>query len=381
MTVYEYEKVDLKIPEEFRRYFSESWGDVRATQYCGALQIGDETLTILPKIDANNDTANLRYLTYMLSYVYDLKVDETTASCNVEKSPLLELLISIFTRELIDEVEKGMYREYISVQDNLRVMRGRFLAGMDARTNFVRDRIYCEYDEFSADNPLNALFAYTVNVCRRISTSDTNRQKLGILHLMFDEVTAHYNPHTVIHWHRLNERFRHLYQLALLILRNLTIRFDKTGSNEWAFMFDMNRLFEKFIAKLLEETLTGCAVTEQERSKFGEKNAKPDIVIRSNGKVEWIIDTKYKKIAQNSNISPCDTYQVFAYATIADFGENPKKVMLLYPKHLHHLGTIVNLPHDVKMEIKSIELQSDADGYREYINKMKNKIRKTVYED
>jgi len=375
MIVYEYEKVDQKIPDEFRRYFSEIWGEVRATQFCGALQIGDETLTILPKIDAHNDTENLRYLAYMLSYVYDLKVDETTASTDVVKSPLLELLISIFSRELINEVEKGLYREYISVQDNLRVMRGRFLAGMDASTNFVRDRIYCEYDEFSPDNPLNALFTYTVNLCRRISTSDNNRQKLGILHLMFDEVAAYYNPHTIIHWHRLNERFRHLHQLALLILKNLTIRFDKAGSNEWAFMFDMNRLFEKFIAKLLKETLTDRDVTEQERSKFGEKNTKPDIVIRANGKVEWIIDTKYKKITQNSDISPCDTYQVFAYATIADFGDNPKRVMLLYPKHLHHLGTIVNLPHDVEMVIKSIELQGDAECYGEYINEMKNRIK------
>jgi hypothetical protein len=75
-------------------------------------------------------------------------VDESVPSTDVENSPILELLISIFSSELIDQVEKGLYREYISVQDNLRVMRGRFLAGMDARTNFVRDRIYCEYDEF-----------------------------------------------------------------------------------------------------------------------------------------------------------------------------------------------------------------------------------------
>lgn len=378
MIVHEYEKINLTIPPEFRRYFSEKWGEVRASNYCGALKINEKTLTILPKIDKDNDTANFRYLTYMLSYVYDLKVDESVASTDTENSPILELLISIFSRGLIGEVEKGLYREYISVQDNLRVMRGRFLAGMDARTNFVRDKIYCEYDEFSPDNPLNALFAYAVNICRHLTKSDDNRRHLGTLHLMFDEVMPYYNPHATIHWHRLNDRFRHLYKLAFLILQNLNIRFDKVGSNEWAFMFDMNRLFEKFIAKLLKETLIGYDVNEQEKSKFGEKNTKPDIVIRKDGKVKWIIDTKYKRINQNSDISPCDTYQVFAYANIADFGDNTKQVMLLYPKHLETLNKIVRLPNEVDMYIQSIELQSDAVGYRKYIDEMKNKLKEVL---
>ena len=152
MIVHEYESLIgvSDIPKQFRKFFSMDWGVVKATQYCGALKIGNKQLTILPKIDKHSDTANLRYLTYMLSYVYDLKVDESVASTDVENSPILELLITIFSNELIREIEKGLYREYISVQDNLRVMRGRFLAARDACTNFVRDRIYCEYDEFRA---------------------------------------------------------------------------------------------------------------------------------------------------------------------------------------------------------------------------------------
>lgn len=380
MFIHEYENVPLSIPPEFRQYFSSTWDGVKATQYCGALKIGNETLSILPKIDKHNDMANLRYLTYMLSYVHDFKVDESIASTDTEKSPILELLISIFSRELIREVEKGMYREYISIQDNLRVMRGRFLAGMDARTNFVRDKIYCEYDEFSSDNPLNALFSYTVDICRRITDNSDNRRYLGMLHLMFDEVTPNYNPHAIIHWHRLNERFRHLCHLSMLILEHLSIRFDKTGINEWAFMFDMNRLFEKFIAKLLKETLVDCEVSEQEKSKFGEKNTKPDIVIRKNNSVKWIVDTKYKRVGKNSDISPCDTYQVFAYANIAEFGDNSKRVMLLYPKHLEALNKMVKLPNDVDMYIRSIELQSEAVEYRKYIEEQMNKVSQILEE-
>ncbi|MDO9306173.1 MAG: restriction endonuclease [Sulfuricurvum sp.] len=367
MLIHEYENVPLSIPSEFRQYFSSTWDGVKATQYCGALKVGDQTLTILPKIDKHNDVANLRYLTYMLSYVYDLKVDESIASTDTEKSPILELLISIFSRELTREVEKGMYREYISVQDNLRVMRGRFLAGIDARTNFVRDKIYCEYDEFSPDNPLNALLAYTVNVCRRITNSTNNRRQLGMLHLMFDEVTPYYNPHANYHWHRLNERFRHLYKIALLILQNLSIRFDKVGTNEWAFMFDMNVLFEQFIGKIVR-SIEPMAIIQAENN-FGNLKLKPDILIPD----RLIIDTKYKKVSGKDDLKRDDKYQMYVY------GKNYKidQTMLLYPKHLEDINEELYLgkrDEGIALKMWSVELQSESDSYFEYIQEMKYKV-------
>jgi 5-methylcytosine-specific restriction enzyme subunit McrC len=371
MIVHEYEKINLLIPTEFQCYFSEKWGEVKATQYCGALKIGNQTLTILPKIDKHNDAANLRYLTYMLSYVYDLKVDESIASTDTEKSPILELLISIFSRELIREVEKGMYREYISVQDNLRVMRGRFMAGMDARTNFVRDKIYCEYDEFSPDNPLNALFAYTVNMCRRITNSADNRRQLGTLNLIFDEVTPYYNPHATYHWHRLNERFRHLYKIALLILQNLNIRFDKAGVNEWAFMFDMNVLFEQFIGKIFQ-SIEPTAIIQAENN-FGNLKLKPDILIPN----QLIIDTKYKKVNGKDELKRDDKYQMYVY------GKNYHidKTMLLYPKHIEDVNEDLCLGkkgEGVALKMRSVELQTEAIDYKIFIDRMKYQIKGIV---
>lgn len=368
MIVHEYEKIDLSIPPEFRRYFSQGWDGVKATQYCGAIRIGNKNLTILPKIDKDNDDANLRYLTYMLSYVYDLKVDESVASTDTENSPILELLISIFSRELIREVEKGLYREYISVQENLRVMRGRFIAGLDARTNFVRDKIYCEYDEFSPDNPLNALFAYAVNICRRLTKSDDNRRKLGMLHLMFDEVNPYYNPHGTFHWHRLNDRFKHLYQLALLILKHLNIRFDKAGANEWAFMFDMNVLFEQFVGKIVR-TIEPTTILQAENN-FGNLKLKPDILIPN----KLVIDTKYKKVNDKDDLKRDDKYQMYAY------GKNYHidQTMLLYPKHLEDIYEDLYLgkqSEGVALKMRSVELQSETIEFSLYIQEIKNKLK------
>lgn len=373
MIVHEYESLNLSIPLEFRQYFSNDWNSVKTTQYCGALKIDDQQLTILPKIDKHNDNANLRYLTYMLSYVYELKVDKSVAATDVENSPILELLISIFSNELIKEIEKGLYREYISVQDNLRVMRGRFLAGVDARTNFVRDRIYCEYDEFSADNSLNALFAYAVDVCRRVTKNDDHRRRLATLDLMFDDVKAYYNPHTVIHWHRLNERFRGAYRIAELILKHLTIRFDRTGGNDWAFMFDMNVLFEQFVGKVVKSIEPTSII--QAENNFGNLKLKPDILIPNH----LIIDTKYKKVNGKEELKRDDKYQMYVY------GKNYKidQTMLLYPMHLIDLSESKPLDlgkqgESVMLKMRSVELQSNVSNFREYIVEMKNKIEKVL---
>ncbi len=373
MIVYEYEPLNVSVPAEFRCYFSNDWNSVKTTQYCGTLKIANQQLTILPKIDKHNDTANLRYLTYMLSYVYDLKVDESVASTDVENSPILELLISIFSNELIAEIEKGLFREYISVQDNLRVMRGRFLAGIDARTNFVRDRIYCEYDEFSPDNPLNALFAYAAEVCRRVTKSDENRRRLGTLHLMFDEVKAYYNPHTVIHWHRLNERFRGTHRIAELILKHLTIRFDRTGGNDWAFMFDMNILFEQFVGKIIKSIEPATIL--QAENNFGNLKLKPDILIPH----RLIIDTKYKKISGKEDVKRDDKYQMYVYGKNYDITQT----MLLYPKHLEDVSEELYLgkrEEGIGLKMRSIELQSDEVDYKSYVEEIKNKVWRCIDE-
>lgn len=368
MLVHEYENVPLFIPTEFRQYFSSTWDGVKATQYCGALKIGNETLTILPKIDKDNDTTNLQYLTYMLSYVYDLKVYENIASTDTEESPVLELLISIFSRELIREVEKGIYREYISVQDNLRVMRGRFLAGIDARTNFVRDKIYCEYDEFSPDNPLNALFAYTIYTCLHLSKNNQTRQKLTMLRLMFDEVNPYYNPHATFHWHRLNERFKRLYELALLILKHLSIRFDKVGKNEWSFMFDMNVLFEAFVGKIIQ-SIAPAATLKTER-RFGNLTLIPDILIPD----KVIIDTKYKKINGKDDLKRDDKYQMYVYAK----NYHIDNALLLYPTHLSEVNESLYLgekDESVSLKMRSVSLRSGSSNFESYIEDMRTQLK------
>ena len=366
---YEFSDFDLKaeIPEAFRKYFSENWGKVKTSNYCGSMKIGDETISILPKINRVDENANMRYLVYMLSFVYDLNVEETASATDTEQSPIIELLISVFCRDLLVEVERGLYREYISCQENIRTLKGRYLTGLDARHNLFRDKIYCEYDEFSPDNYLNALFAHTVKFCRQITKSDENRKRLSALALMFDEVDTAYQKKPFV-FGRLNERFKKPYSLATLILEHLSVNIGAHGKSEWAFMFDMNVLFEQFVGKLIKQ-IDHSALLQSERN-FGNLKLRPDILIPN----KLIIDTKYKLVSSKEEISAQDKYQMYAYGK--NFGiEN---TMLLYPKHLDGATEILQLGElekCVMLRMDNVQLNIIADSFCAYIENIKNQLR------
>ncbi|SHE22333.1 McrBC 5-methylcytosine restriction system component [Bathymodiolus brooksi thiotrophic gill symbiont] len=100
-------------------------------------------------------------------------------------------------------------------------------------------------------------------------------------------------------------------------------------------------LFERYVAEILKKK---CSLKTQISSKYlSEKprafNLKPDMAIYNNGKLKYILDTKWKLIDQKltygngnadkkKNINQSDVYQLFAYGK--KYGV--QKVFLIYPK-------------------------------------------------
>jgi 5-methylcytosine-specific restriction endonuclease McrBC regulatory subunit McrC len=105
----------------------------------------------------------------------------------------------------------------------------------------------------------------------------------------------------------------------------------------------MNLVFEKFVAKLLRNSLqeftfdyqndlhlTGdyLPINEYCRNK---KRMIPDIIVRYCEKSIAIIDTKYKLDLSKGSISNADVYQMVAYC----IGNESDKAILLYPELPH----------------------------------------------
>ena len=375
--IYEYEEIKnkelisyIKSTESLHKYFKEDWGKLKARQYCGILNFEGEDFYILPKIVNHNNETNLNTFIYMLRYAYDIKLhnEQTANSKNEKHENILEVFIQLFAKNLFQQFQRGVYKNYVTKQDNLTILKGKYLINENLKYNFTKNKIYCEYDEFSTNNQLNQFYIYAIKIFIRFAK---NKKLLKQCELVLDEVDAKvFDINEInIHFNRLNNRYKDSFEFALLLLKKFIPLFEK-DKKSFAFLFNMNELFEKFIGKIYKEI--DATTKLQNQKNFEELSLRPDII-----KSDMIIDCKYKRISDEKIASREDRYQMYVYANNY---ENIKSTMLLYPKHLDKIDkTIVLGENDKKVELKirSIDLDFNG-GYVEYIKEIKERLENIV---
>lgn len=327
-----------------------------AQQYVGVFQLGIHTIEILPKIDGDVR----RNLVSMLVVALNLQIKEgDVARVATQNQGILEILIRLFCDKLFSQVHQGLVRRYESHEENLSVLRGRLGVVEQVRLNVANpERLFCRFDEFQEDNPLNQVLKATIRFLLKISRELNNQRDLAKLLLMFEGASD--CPSTVLPWHRIvfdrmSERYRPCLKLAELFLMKTPPDVSGGQAQGFSLFFDMNVLFEEYIGRIAVRTFIplGYQVTlqgpskdlawdeDQNRSIFA---LKPDVIGKLNSQVVWILDTKWKLLAKENswnpfstekldNIKVADFYQMYAYANCYDCPD----VVLLYP-HYKELG-------------------------------------------
>lgn len=364
------------IPQEFKKhiennsnlhnYFESNFDGIKPKNYCGFLSIDGESHFIVPKI-ANNDIQNLNTFIYMLIFAYDIKLsNEDLLSAQNEVHRIFELFIRLFSDALLDEFKRGVFKQYITLQENLKVLRGKYIIEQNFN-NFYHQNIYCEFDEFSMDNELNRFFLYAIRIFKKYSSYANLHRCEAIL----DEV-SYFNidvKRLNVNFDRMNSRYKKSYEVALMILHRLVPMTGSSSNKSFAFLFDMAEVFEKFVGRMYEETDNTTQL--QKQGNFGSLVLKPDIIT-----INKIIDTKYKKVKDRNELSVQDKYQMFVYGV----NFKVKDTMLLYPKHLVDIddNLVLGKGDDVvRLEMRSLDLEFDG-SYYEYIGEMRNKVRKII---
>lgn len=373
--VYEYKELNndklakyIIDDKSLHKYFKEEWGKLKSKQYCGIINDDKTDYYILPKIANHDNATNLNIFIYMLIYAYDIKVhnEDLSNSLNLQSNNILEVFIQMFAKNLFAQFQKGTYKEYITEQDNLTTLRGKYLINENLKYNFTKSKIYCEYDEFSEDNELNQFFLYAVKTLMKYTK---NKKLLKQCELILNVVTKReFDINNLnISFNRLNNRFKESFEFALLLLKKSIPSFSKDKKG-FAFLFDMNDLFELFIGKLYKNIDDKTKLQHSE--SFGSLTLRPDIV-----KDDMIIDCKYKIIG-NKKASREDKYQMFVYGINFDI----KNTMLLYPEHsiekdVNRIETLQLGKNDnvINLKMRSVNLNFDG-GYEEYIKEIKNRI-------
>ena len=352
----------IKNTPKLHAHFEINFQGIKPKNYCGFLSIDNQSYFIIPKI-ANDNNQNLNTFIYMLMYGYDVKLknEDLMQGVNVEHQ-IFELFIRLFSDTLLDEFKKGVFKQYITMQENLKVLRGKYIIEQNFN-NFYHQNIYCEFDEFSMDNELNRFFLYVIRIFKKYSSYSNLHRCEAVL----DEV-AYFNvdfKRLNIHFDRMNSRYKKSYDVALMILEKLIPMTQNSREKSFAFLFDMAVVFEKFVGRMYKEI--DSTTTLQKQGNFGSLVLKPDIMTESK-----IIDTKYKKINNRSDLSVQDKYQMFAYGV----NFKVKNTMLLYPKHLVDVDDDLELGKGdelIKLKLQSLDLGFDG-GYIDFIQIIKNRL-------
>lgn len=330
---------------------------LRARGVVGVIAGEGCALEILPKIDFPGETGAQakgsirRRLVHMLAVALDLRIDAgQVTALDWQRETLLEILIRLFSEKLVDVVRQGMPRRYSEHSEDLPVLRGR-LNAIRQFTVLVGEpsRLACRYDALTNDIPLNQIMRAAVARLSRISRSPDNQRRLRELAFVYADVAS--VPVPSLRWDlvvldRTNNRWRELLNLARLLLGQ---RFQTTstgGSEGFSLLFEMNTLFEEFVARMLRRALAGTELRVvsqggrlyclEAQNKQGLFQTRPDIIVKRGLEVVQIIDTKWKRISNRvddakQGVAQADVYQMIAYGGLY----NCENLMLLYP---HHIG-------------------------------------------
>ena len=321
--------------------FELGYRSVRSRQHCGVVALGKEAIEILPKVDSNgsvesNESARIRLLG-MLAFTRKLPIHQAEAA-RLARQPqvLLEVVIRLFCNRALDLVRTGLLHRYEAQADNLRVLRGKLVLPVHLSRNIAhRERMYCAYDEFTPDNTANRVVKQAARRIEQVTSSFSIQGMLRELHYCLDEVSdcaVTIDEFRAIPRDRSTEAYRDVLELAGMILFGPFPDVVSGQTNQVAFLFDMNRLFEEFVGRHmmrladpleLEVSLQGPSRWLGRDILQGSADEecfrlKPDITLRRDDQFVGVVDTKWKALRSanpREDVSEADVYQMLAYMT------------------------------------------------------------------
>ncbi len=333
-------------------------GKLKANQFVGVIETKSGfVLEILPKVAKENDYEKSKEI--FLKMLKTLKNSPFKKLKNInlkslKNYPLLEVFIKLFIDEVNLIVKKGIKSSYIKREENQNYLKGKLKLNRHLQKNFIhKERFFIEFEEYLPNIIYNQILKTTIKRLYKISKSFKNQQALRELLYIFDGVDKVKNIKSSFDKLVLNRTlkyYKNALNLSKIFLLNQSL-VPYSGKNiAFALLFDINRLFEDFIAYYLKKNYKLNLKTQDKTHYLAYQNSSgkfrliPDIII-DNGKI--ILDTKWKIVKNQKDISQSDIYQLYAYGTKY---KNCNRVFLVYPKY-----------SDIKIKKFDFRLEKDLD--------------------
>ena len=364
------------------KYFTLLPDGIRFNQYVGAIQAGNLTIEILPKIDNDGKDENdwHKALLQMLKECQHLKVSYTDlATLQLQSASILDIYLYLFLDEIEKLLHAGLIKKYRKVEANQSALKGKLLFQQQLNKNIVhQERFYVQYSTYDREHLIHRILYKTIRFVRSFTNNSGLKSRANRLLLDFPEMkdlniiesTFTKIPKT---------RKTAVYEQSLLISKMLLLNYrpDITGGQEnvLALLFDMNRLWEEYVYRQLVKLDDTWDISSQHSVDFWapegnkSKTLRPDIVIRNHkDKGAVVIDTKWK-VFDDEYPADSDLQQMFAYAHYVESAH----LILLYPakkKDLysgsyvkdHFVKTGLYEATNVNCSLLKVPLRWNADG-------------------
>jgi 5-methylcytosine-specific restriction enzyme subunit McrC len=233
----------------------------------------------------------------------------------------------------------GLVKKYRVCEGNLYKLKGRILFREQISRNLLhRERMFTAHQTYDADNLFNRILKRALGIVEQVAMRSSIAARASAAGLAFERVSdARVTAETFdrLRMDRNTERYRKAIQLARLIILNYSP--DLRGGHESviAILFDMNRLFERFILVQLRRAQArlgedGLRIEGQSSELFwAARSIRPDVVIEflRNVPGRLILDTKWK-IPRDDHPSDEDLRQMYAYNLHFGAGHS----LLVYPR-------------------------------------------------
>jgi len=318
------------------KYFSVGYNKIKFCQYVGIIQVDSLLIEILPKVDSDNTTNQNEILWFnvllqMLKFSRYNNINSfKEADLKLKYSTLLDFYIDLFLSECELIIKRGLIKKYRTVQDNTQFLKGKIILNQHIKLNAIhKERFFNEFSNYDYNNIYNQILFKALSILKELDGFQYFNDRVNKLYLLFSEISDLKNftrsDFDRLKFERTTDSYINAIQLAKLIILNYTPDISRGDENILSILFDMNDLYEKFVARLLSVYSDYDIETQRSRKFWENKSIRPDIILKDN-KMNYIIDTKWKKPIDNIP-SDADLKQMFVYNEY--FESN--NAILLYP--------------------------------------------------
>lgn len=299
----------------------------------------------------------IKNIYYMLTYAF--KILKQTNYEDIESEEfenIHNLFAAILSKGISQQLKQGLYREYITKNKTLPVMRGKLDIQGTIRNKIEHKHVLaCEFDELSENNTLNQILKTTAHILICECSVDLKyRKSLKKIMLFFDGVSI-INPSTIrwdlLKFNRNNRNYQMLMNICYFLLDGLLQTTEKGNYRMRTFSDEhMARLYEKFVLEYYKQhhkyLQTCTAQVRWNLDEYVDDNMisflpimQTDITLQSKKTDKTlIIDTKYYSRTMQSQfnsytIHSNNLYQIFTYVKNKDVkGSGNVSGLLLYAK-------------------------------------------------